>query len=389
VLCVSKAQAIIDPTIYSRNKAIPHLSSSGPGKMQSEDPNDANGVPLRRRSKRRKYTPYKPSALQCQFELAINKPGGTAKILRIVENASDRDIEELNARGWTPLVGAIFRLGKNTTKNGNSEKSERELMQMIRTFHDRGVSFNSGALFDAHYQRPLVIAAYFGYHSAVRLMIELGALPDLYDADRRNVWFAAFQNPASSGSNRSLRECDRRTARALLDMSVVAKDLREWRRSPEGSMCYMNADSNCDSVMYNALRYKNADVVKFFCKEGYALTDRAYLRLKIKGKIQSCLLPMVMKILTSNEDDEIATNKLRLLQRAKVWSPQTDWSFPPTWKVGVRLCQNLGLPQDVFQRHVLPFFGRDWFYTSGDTLDRFGPIYPRIPNEFRQRYIQC
>ena len=36
------------------------------------------------------------------------------------------------------------------------------------------------------------------FYSAVRLMMDLGALPDLGNGEGHNVWFAAFKNPAAS-----------------------------------------------------------------------------------------------------------------------------------------------------------------------------------------------
>ena len=54
----------------------------------------------------------------------------------------------------------------------------------------------------------------------------------------------------------------------------------------------------------------------------------------------------------------------KALQRIKSWNESIDWSFPPTWKVAVKLCQNCGLPQDIFRENVLPFLSRGWFFTQ-------------------------
>ena len=137
-----------------------------------------------RRSKRKRSThhQHQSSALQIQLENAYESPNGISKILHIIQSvASNDDIVELNRNNWTPLVGAIFRLAKNTTRNGNSNESVEQLLQLIRVCHERGILVNSGAWFGEHYHRPLIVAAYYGYHSAVRLLIEMGALPDLGD----------------------------------------------------------------------------------------------------------------------------------------------------------------------------------------------------------------
>jgi len=343
------------------------------------------------------------SSLQLQFERAIESPGGISKILHLVETATDHEIGELNSTqhssslssssssGWTPLVGAIFRLGKNTTKNGNSIESERNLLQIINACHKRNISPNSGAWFGGHYHRPLVIAAYYGYSSAVKLLIELsGALVDLGDGEGRNVWFASFQNPVSSSSSSSsgartprLRKCDRRTAQVLLDAHVVTSDLGLWRRTllapnKVGSLCYANGDSSVGSVMLRALLNKNKDVVEFLCRAGGVITDRDYRVLRQRGQVNSRLLPMVMEqlLLLSNGPEETTpdnnnnttSNRKKLMRSAISWSSRTDWSFPPTWKVGVTLCRNCGLPPDIFRSYVVPFLDRDWFYACFDDI---------------------
>ena len=119
-----------------------------------------------------------------------------------------------------------------------------------------------------------------------------------------------------------------------------------------------------------------------------ALTDRDYLWLRRTGKIQTRLLPIVVGVTLLASHDEATSldkseitkeNKAALMQKAKSWSPEIDWSFPPTWKVGIVLCQHCGLPSEIFQTHVVPFLGRDWFYTPsqlGDNnrLPLLGPL---------------
>lgn len=112
----------------------------------------------KRRSKRdRKPTTQiidsKKSHLQLQFEKAIESPGGMGKVIKLLNNASDEDIASLNELKWTPLVGIIFRLGKNTTSKGNSSSDGRRLLSLIRLVHQRGLSLNSAAIFAEHLHR--------------------------------------------------------------------------------------------------------------------------------------------------------------------------------------------------------------------------------------------
>lgn len=103
---------------------------------------------MERRSKRQhKPAIGKKSHLQLQFENAIESPGGMGKVIKLLNNASDEDIATLNELKWTPLVGIIFRLGKNTTSKGNSSSDGRRLLSLIRLVHQRGLSLNSAAIF--------------------------------------------------------------------------------------------------------------------------------------------------------------------------------------------------------------------------------------------------
>ncbi|KAL7536308.1 hypothetical protein ACHAWF_005427 [Thalassiosira exigua] len=308
-----------------------------------------------------------PSYLQAELERAICNSIDDEKIVQIVQTASDEDIAILNSVQWTPLVAFTHRLGKHTTSNGNSPESECVLVRMIRECHARGMDVNSAARFGVHHHRPLIVAAYFGFPAAVRLLLELGAIPGLEDGEGRNVLFAAFQNPVRSGPAHWLRECDRCTARVLLDCGAVTKDLGVWRRSRKLSVCYINEHSMFGSTMFRALFDRNADVVEFLIDAGAVLTDRDYLRLRSQGLSRSRLLSMVAKVVAISRrmewenisDDSKLSQLMRIVNS---WSPETDWSFPPTWKVGVALCQNCGLPSDVFQSHVVPFMDRDWFF---------------------------
>ena len=142
----------------------------------------------RRTSKRKSCRLSAKSSLQYYLERVLESPGGIAKVLHLVQAATDRDVDEVNASRWTPLVGAIFLLGKNTTAKGNSAESEERLLQLVLACHRRGISLNSGAWFGGDYHRPLTVAAYYGYSSAVRLLVELGALLDLRNGKGQNVF---------------------------------------------------------------------------------------------------------------------------------------------------------------------------------------------------------
>jgi len=207
----------------------------------------------------------------------------------------------------------------------------------------------------------------------VRLLVELGALPDLRNGQGQNAFISAFQNPTSGRSN-CLRLCDERTAGMLLELGVVTSDLGLWTRAPRGTLCYVNDCSMSSSALSNALRNKNVDAVRFLLDAGGVITDFDYLSLRRRGrgKVRSVLLSMVVEVFSDSREtfatSEVATNnggimkKSQLFQRVKSWDQRIDWSFPPTWKVGVALCQDCGLPPAIFRSHVVPYLDRDWFY---------------------------
>lgn len=320
-----------------------------------------------RRSKRKtsQYN-HQPSTLQLQLESVIESPGGITKLQSILQSSSttNNDISILNTNQWTPLVTAIFKLGKNATKNGNSIESQQQLLQLIQVCHEKGIDINSGAIFGEHYHRPLIVAAYYGYYTAVKFMIELGALPDLGDGEGRNVWFASLQSPLASVT--TLRKCDEQTAQLLLDRKVVTTSLKVWKdQSIKGSICYMNGDSSVGSVMLRSIINKNVHVLKFLVKVGGMITDRDYHQLLLSNKT-SQLNKMVMKV----------SNVLNVTS----YSEESSWSFPPTWKVAVKLCQNCGLPEEIFTANVVPFLSRDWFYP--DNCSRSSLLGPSLGDKF-------
>eukprot|EP00804_Cyclotella_cryptica_P014169 CCRYP_005600-RA/>CCRYP_005600-RA protein AED:0.09 eAED:0.09 QI:0/-1/0/1/-1/1/1/0/348 len=317
---------------------------------------------LSRRAK--EDTLHNPSLLQCKLERATDSPGGIQKIFHLIHKASNNDIHLLNEHQWTPLVGAIFRLGKNTTRHGNSPTSEQELIDLIEVSHQRGLSLNSKGFFAQHVHRPITIAAYFGFHRGVRRMLQLGALPDLTDGEGKTAWHNSFQNPCATGSA-VFRECDRLTATALLDEGVVTSDLRVWRLrnsgSQRGTVCHVNVESLVESPLYHAVENRRLDVVKFIVDKGGTISDRGFLIFHFRGKKRR-FLEMAIKVGSLPPKQHVHLNSLRT---NKDWSfPSEYWSYPPTWKVGVILCQNCGLPPDIFEMKVVPFLAHDWFFTK-------------------------
>lgn len=315
--------------------------------------------PNRKRKTKRDHR--ENSILHVQIQSAIEAPGGIAKVLHLVGEASDEEINKLNDAQYSPLVGCIFRLGKNTTRNGNSPQSQAQLLELIEMCYRRNLSPNAGAMFGACFHRPLIVAAYYGYYSAVRLLLQHGALPDLRDGDDKNVLYAAFLNP--TGSN-TLRECDKRVAEILWEMGAVTCDLREWRQmnldTSLDSVCYSNSGS-LRSVMYLSVNNKCLQAMKFMVDKGSVITDAVFLQMT-KYKLLKRFLSMVACLNSSTAILHKPTNEA--LKQILSWNREIDWSFPPTWKVAVVLCGNCGLSDDIFHNNVVPFLARDWFFTK-------------------------
>jgi hypothetical protein len=322
----------------------------------------------RKRKARRDRDDREQSQLQLQCELAIQAPGGVSKVLHLLKGASEDDIHLLNDDHYSPLVGCIYRLGKNTTRNGNSLQSQLQLDELIEVCYQRNLSVNSGAKFGACFHRPLIVAAYYGYYSAVRLLLQKGALPDLRDGDGKNAFYAAFQNP--TGRN-TLRECDKKVAETMWEMSAVTSDLGEWRKMNAGTslgcLCYSNSVSGGSSlhrsVMYQSLNNKCLQTMKFMVEKGSVITDEDFLRIT-KCKLLNRFLSMVACLESTTSPHAPRQVTAQVLQRIKSWNREIDWSFPSTWKVAVILCRNCGLPEDIFRNNVVPFLSRDWFYSK-------------------------
>lgn len=317
----------------------------------------------RRKRRRDNARDRAKTQLQLNCERAIEAPGGISKVLHLIENASEAEISALNEDQYTPLVGCIFRLGKNTTRKGNSLQSQQQLDELILSLHRRKLSVNSGAQFGARFHRPLIVAAYYGYYSAVRLLLQQGGLPDLRDGEDRNVLHAAFHNPA--GSSSVLRECDRKVAEILWDMNAITSDLKKWRivknNEGPGRLCYIGSSRHHASVIYSSIGDKCLSTMKFIVEKGGVITDKDFLMISKYKKLKRFL--SMVACLESNTSLNTPSHA-KALQRIKSWNKSIDWSFPPTWKVSVTLCQNCGLPPDIFRENVVPFLSRAWFFTQ-------------------------
>lgn len=318
-----------------------------------------------RRSLSRKaklVTTHTPSLLQRLLESATNSPGGIHKIFTLMQNASCDEIKLLNKHQWSPLVGAIFRLGKNTTRQGNKSQAEQQLIDIICVCHQRQLSLDSGAYFAEHFHRPLSIAAYFGFYSSVRQLLEFGALIDMTDGEGKTAWHTAFDNPCSTSLNALFRECDAQTANVLLEFGVIVANVKVWKArnaSRVGSVCYVSAESKIGSPLYRALINTRFDVVRFLVDNCGFISDREYLILHRRGDVKRLLIRMVNKLVQTLERESNSDS---------IDPKYLQWSFPPTWKAGVELgndCWELcGLPPNMFQSRVVPFLDRDWFFTN-------------------------
>jgi hypothetical protein len=192
-------------------------------------------------------------------------------------------------------------------------------------------------------------------------MLEFGALPDLTDRDGKTSWCNAFETPWSS----QFRECDRRTAVVLLEMGAVTSSLDEWRArnvgSFAGTVCHVSVASGYGSPLYRAIRYsKNHEVAKFIVESGGSITDREFLRFHFNGKLK--LLCRIADTVMESAQNDIAGTQTTIDEK------YINWSYPPTWKKGVEIgiveWDRSGLPPDMFQSKVVPFLGRDWFFTK-------------------------
>ena len=104
----------------------------------------------------------------------------------------------------------------------------------------------------------------------------------------------------------------------------------------------MNGDSSRGSPLLRAISTQNTSTISLLQRLGAHITDRDYLELHRRGKVGG---------------------RKNNVFKSRIWSPENDWTFPPTYKVATAVCRNLGLPREIFNL-VKTFCGRDWFYTS-------------------------
>lgn len=280
----------------------------------------------------------------------------------LVESASDDDIQSLDER-WSPLVRGVLICGSRTTRNGNVRTDlEDELLRLIDRCQKRGISVDRGDVSLAtggRLELPLVLAAHYGLHRTVKRLLEAGAKPGLVNGGHQTALYAALQNPTSRDK---LRECDRLTADLLFNSNIVTSDLRLWRTCPPGSKIYINREANTGSAIWRAINDRNVDAAILLKRHGAVITDRDYLFILRHQRKETGTFLMIDKVTAATASDN--SHPRSSPRNLVVWSPELDWSFPPTWKVTVALCGSCGLPGGIFREHVIPLLPRHWFYSS-------------------------
>jgi len=261
----------------------------------------------------------------------------------LLQNATPEEVSSLSDN-YSPIIQGILIVGSKTTRMGNKKDLEDELLRMIEVCQERNISVNSPGSSGGILQRPLVLAAYYGLHRSVELLLAAGAKPDLMSGDGMTALHTALQNPKA---RYKLRDCDQLTAELLLNSNRVTSDLRVWRDSAPGSTIYINGDCSSGSALLGSIVNKNVGAFSLLRRYGAVLTDRDYLIIR----------------------------KRHVTLPGRYYQTALAWSFPPTWKVTVALCGSCGLPESIFREHVIPFLSRDWFYTP-EQLG--GPLPPRL-----------
>ena len=288
-------------------------------------------------------------------------------IIRRMRLATKKDIEDF--QNWSPLVRAILMC----TRFGSNENIFRDLiLELVEVCHAKGVSLDAGDRCVATgevLERPLVLAAHYGDHQVVEKLLFLGASPDCANGEGKTALHAALHNPVSM---KRLRNCDRATFQILVIYSCITTSLGIYRSSPLGSKLYINGDEiTFGTPMLRAIRFQNDDALRILVEFGAFLSDRDFLLLyKMK------LLRRFRKMIIKCNDSRGVLVDGKEVQSCNVWSEAVDWSFPPTWKVAVHLCSFCGLPEEVFNSHLVPFLPRHWFYNSSQLAGESLP--PRI-----------
>ena len=287
-------------------------------------------------------------------------------ISALIRSASKTDIDDLS--GWSPLVYAIFlRNGGNGGSTSHRAILDNLLADVIDVCHQKGISLNDGESSTATggiLERPLVLAAYFGFHKAVQKLLQLGASPDCMNGEGKTALHTCLDNPVSLTR---LRDDDRATFEVLVASSCITKNLGDYRSSAPGSKVYIAGEEvSFGTPLLRSIRFQNNDSFRLLVDFGAFLTDRDVLLLTRRK-----LLSRLRKMITPYHD-----SIGQKVDNFDTWSEAMDWSFPPTWKVTVRLIGFCGLPEGLFKSHLVPLLPRHWFYTDAQLAGESIP--PRI-----------
>ena len=284
----------------------------------------------------------------------------------MIRCASKAEVEGLS--GWSPLVRAIFlRHGGNGGTKSHRSTLDNRLADVIDACHQKGISLDAGDRSTATggiLERPLVLAAYFGYYKAVQKLLELGASPDCMNGEGKTALHTSLDNPVSL---KRLRDDDRATFEVLVAASCITKNLGQYRSSGPGSKIYIGgAEMSFGTPLVRSIRFHNNDSFRLLIDVGAFLTDGDALLLT-RRKLLRRLSKMI---------DNYYKSIGQGIENVDTWSEALDWSFPPMWKNVVRLCGFCGLPEGVFKSHLVPFLPRNWFYNPAQLAGESTP--PRI-----------
>ena len=284
-----------------------------------------------------------------------------------IRSASKKEIDDLH--GWSPVVCAIFlRVGGNRGSMSQRAILDKVLADVIDACHEKGISLDAGERTTATgdiMERPLVLAAYYGYHKAVQKLLQLGASPDCMNGEGKTALHTSLDNPLS---HKRLRDDDRATFEVLVAASCITKNLGEYRSSVPGSKIYVGGTdvSGLGTPLLKSIGFPNKDSFRLLVDFGAFLTDRDILVLKRRLFLRR-LSKMIDRYYKSIGQD---------VKNVDTWSEALDWSFPPMWKNVVRLSGFCGLPEGVFKSHLVPFLPRHWFCTPAQLAGKSTP--PRV-----------
>uniref|UniRef100_A0A7S0ADK0 Uncharacterized protein n=1 Tax=Minutocellus polymorphus TaxID=265543 RepID=A0A7S0ADK0_9STRA len=189
--------------------------------------------------------------------------------------ATKKEIEDL--KGWSPLVRAVFMFGGSTS---HPNTWQALLIELIEVCHKKGISLDAGdrcLSTGGILERPLVLAAHYGYHPVVKKLLLLGASPDVMNGEGKTALHTALEN---RNSIRRLRDNDRATFRTIAAASCITTSFGVYRSSAPGSMLYINGDEVVfGTPMLRAIRFHNDDAFRILVEFGAFLSDRDFLLL--------------------------------------------------------------------------------------------------------------